>query len=106
MRATADGLICSTYGVGVVGFKAYVGECSVVEAELWGIYHGLYLAWARGWRCIELKVDSRVVAHWLCHKSNMFLSETSLARAISLLLSRDWIVQPVHIFREANTVVD
>lgn len=32
------------------GYAAKLGSCSVLEAELWGILHGLMIVWSRGFR--------------------------------------------------------
>jgi len=38
-------------------FAAKVPPCSILEAELWGIFHGLKIVWSRGFQKIKMFVD-------------------------------------------------
>ncbi|XP_061353784.1 uncharacterized protein LOC133298506 [Gastrolobium bilobum] len=38
------GVICTTSGVWLGGFAFNIGSCTILEAELWAIFHGLKLA--------------------------------------------------------------
>ena len=37
-------------GVWQIGYSANLGACSVTSAELWGLFHGLSIAWLYGYR--------------------------------------------------------
>ncbi|MBA0582142.1 hypothetical protein Gorai_024293 [Gossypium raimondii] len=41
--ATAGGFVCDHNGEWIFGFNRYLGMCTVVDAELWGILDGLKL---------------------------------------------------------------
>ena len=40
------------------GFSIKLGSCSEHEAKLWEVIHGLILAWEKGFRYLEVEVDS------------------------------------------------
>ncbi|KAK8625545.1 hypothetical protein V6N13_090413 [Hibiscus sabdariffa] len=44
-------------GEWLYGFFKFIGCCSIVEAELWGIWVGLDLAWNKGFRSIMAETD-------------------------------------------------
>ncbi|KAK9035794.1 hypothetical protein V6N11_077823 [Hibiscus sabdariffa] len=46
--ASCGGLIRDDGGSWLVGFSKRIGICSILEAELWGIYEGLLAAWSIG----------------------------------------------------------
>lgn len=41
-------------------------HCSTLEAELWGIYHGINIAWSRGFRNLIVESDSVDAIEALC----------------------------------------
>ncbi|MBA0820368.1 hypothetical protein Gohar_022194 [Gossypium harknessii] len=41
--AAAGGFVCDHNGEWIFGFNRYLGMCTVVDAELWGILDGLKL---------------------------------------------------------------
>ena len=59
--ATAGGVLRDEYGMWHGGFALTIGICSAPMAELWGVYYGLCIAWERGFRRVELEVDSESV---------------------------------------------
>lgn len=46
-KSSAGGLIRDANGRWVAGFGMNIRDCSITIAELWGLYHGLTLAWNR-----------------------------------------------------------
>lgn len=56
--ANCGGVIRDENGSWMRGFSARVGRCSVLEAELWGVLHGLQAAWDLGCRKVVLEIDS------------------------------------------------
>lgn len=40
------------------GFSHKLDSCSVLEAEFWGIYHGVFLVWGRGYNRIIVESNS------------------------------------------------
>lgn len=57
--AGAGGAIRDNMGSWIGGFARNIGICSSVTAELWAIYIGLQLVWAKGFRKVLLESDSR-----------------------------------------------
>ncbi|KAH9750277.1 putative ribonuclease H protein [Citrus sinensis] len=104
--AGAGGLVRDYRGVWQVGFCVNLGACSVLTAEIWGLYHGLCMAWQRGFQRIWVEVDSKSVTQILENPTTPVNEHHSLILAIRELLSRDWIVGVNHIYREANIAAD
>ena len=104
--AAAGGVIRDCTGVWLYGFVHFLGSCSVPMAELWDIISSLRLAWSRGYRRICLETDS-MLSFLLLNKSvdrnHPLFSLVFMAQG---LLSRDWVIQFRHVFREANCVAD
>lgn len=42
------GLMRDSSEAWMVGFKGWIGRTSMLSAEFWAIWHGLYLTWDRG----------------------------------------------------------
>lgn len=51
------GLLRDSNGIWKRGFAKKLGRCSIFEAELWGIFEGLKLAWVLGFRKIIAESD-------------------------------------------------
>ncbi|CAN1139586.1 hypothetical protein LINPERPRIM_LOCUS23954, partial [Linum perenne] len=51
--------------VGIAAFTMNLGTCSITRAEMRGVVSGLQLAWERGYRKIQLQLDSKCVIHLL-----------------------------------------
>lgn len=43
-------------------FSNYVGKCSNLCVELWGVLKGLDIAWEKGYRILVVQVDNKSVA--------------------------------------------
>ncbi|GER30653.1 polynucleotidyl transferase [Striga asiatica] len=54
--ASAGGLLRDSHGAWVGGFVMMIGECSIMAAELWGLFQGLTLAWNLRYRRVEAEV--------------------------------------------------
>ncbi|KAL4335788.1 hypothetical protein GQ457_07G042280 [Hibiscus cannabinus] len=83
----------------------FIGFCSILETELWGVWCGLQLAWEKGCRRIILEVDSLEVVKALqedCRQGHI----CSLLFHIRLFLQRNWEVHVVHVLRRANSIAD
>ncbi|KAE8690269.1 hypothetical protein F3Y22_tig00110904pilonHSYRG00245 [Hibiscus syriacus] len=46
--ASCGGVILNNAIEWLVGFEKFIGLCSILKAELWGVYVGLYCAWNTG----------------------------------------------------------
>ncbi|KAE8693055.1 hypothetical protein F3Y22_tig00110819pilonHSYRG00250 [Hibiscus syriacus] len=103
--ATCGGVLRSSNGDWLVGFSKVIGICSIVEAELWGIYEGLSHAWNRGERQVMVEADSVEVIQMLQRKTKRG-SFLSLLDRVLELLNREWNVTLRYVNREANKVAD
>lgn len=63
---------------------------------------GLELAWTRGFRRVELHVDSKAVVNTLTDKTGGTVSGTRLVWRIVQWLELDWEVKVCHSYRETN----
>lgn len=76
-----------------MGFDHYLGIATVNEAEIWGLYNGLQLAWNAGCRRLIVKLDSQVVIQLL----NKDLPEIHPLRVLIVccqqMLNKEWIVK-------------
>ncbi|KAH9706363.1 hypothetical protein KPL70_012184 [Citrus sinensis] len=91
---------------GIGGISANLGVCSVIKAELWGVLHGLRMAWDLGYRRIQVGTDNCSVVQ-LIKENNANVTEFSnIIEMIKELIRRDWRIQIDHIYREANSAAD
>ncbi|RXI03537.1 hypothetical protein DVH24_004189 [Malus domestica] len=103
---SAGGILRAAAGVWIAGFTVNIGVGSVLNAELWGLFHGLTLAWRLGYRKVHVELDS-AVAVTLIMDFNSFMHP--LAHLITIcreLLRRDCICLVSHVYREKNRVAD
>ncbi|CAN1233376.1 Putative ribonuclease H protein At1g65750, partial [Linum perenne] len=105
-QAAAGGLIRDHQGRCLAAFAMNLGKCSITRAELRGAVSGLQLAWERGYRKIQLQLDSQCAVQLL---QGGDLEDHAHAATIIMareLLRRDWEVQILHVYRESNHVAD
>lgn len=88
------------------GFSVSIGICSAPQAELWGVYYGLYIAWEKWVTRVELEVDSEIVVGFLKTGIGDSHPLSFLARLCYGFISKDWIVRISHVYREANRLAD
>ncbi|MBA0866513.1 hypothetical protein Goshw_021778 [Gossypium schwendimanii] len=75
--AAAVGLLRGSNGAWIFGFYRYIGNCSVMDVELWGILDGSQLSLDKDFQCDLIQIDSleTVVAIQEdpieCHKSTL-----------------------------------
>ncbi|CAJ2673373.1 unnamed protein product [Trifolium pratense] len=104
--AGCGGLIRDHRGHWLGGFAKFVGVGSAFVAELWGVLEGLKYAKRKGYRKIDLNIDSVAVMKVIkSGKTNSSLG-TSLVKSIKKLLDEDWEVKISHSYREANRSAD
>ena len=60
-RIAVGGVLRENSSRCVSGFAANMGDCTVVQADLWALIHGLRLAWSMDIRCLVEETDSRLV---------------------------------------------
>ncbi|KAK9002804.1 hypothetical protein V6N11_060384 [Hibiscus sabdariffa] len=66
----------------ILGFSKFIGVYSALEAELWGIYIGLSLAYELGYRRLEVELDN--------------LNAINLAKGLSVKQNSPTIVLYIH----------
>ncbi|KAF7826059.1 ribonuclease H [Senna tora] len=57
--AGCGGIIRNDQGNWISGFLSFIGSCSVLDAELWGIYRGLVLVKKKGLQRVMVECDSK-----------------------------------------------
>ncbi|CAL1410790.1 unnamed protein product [Linum trigynum] len=105
-RVGAGGVLRGSNGVWRGGFVSNVGYCSAILAELWGIFHGLSLAWNLGSRTLLLETDSRLAIELIEKRVDPLHPLATILTAIRRRLAQDWMVRLVHTYREGNRVAD
>ncbi|KAL4284696.1 hypothetical protein GQ457_16G012460 [Hibiscus cannabinus] len=103
--ASFGGVIQSDQGSWIVGFSKGIGVCSVLDAELWGIYEGLLTAWSVSIQQLVVEVDS-IDAIRVIHQGLAGFISLSIVAYIVQLVRRSWSVQFQHIPREGNRLAD
>ena len=78
----------------------------MTSAELWGLFHGLSIAWQYGFRKVYVEVDSMCVMKLISNSNPPINEHFTLIREIQALLRRDWLTKVEHIYREANEAAD
>lgn len=104
--AIAGGVIRNGEGEWCGGFVLNIGRCTAPLAELWGVYYGLLAAWEKGFRRVEVEVDSEMVVEFLTTGIGDTHPMSFLVRLCYGFLTRDWLVRIVHVYREANRLTD
>ncbi|CAL2243014.1 unnamed protein product [Prunus armeniaca] len=102
----AGGVIRNSAGVWITGFAVNQGVGSTLEAELWGVFWGLHLAWEIGCRHIEVECDANSVLSLLAGSIASTHPLFSLISCCKLMLQQDWVCSLTHVFREQNCVAD
>lgn len=104
--ATYGGVLRDDLGNFICGYAVNLGSCSILEAELWSILHGLSIAWNRGFRRIQVYLDSKIAVGLLsegCYKTNAC---HALVKAIQDVHAGSGEILWKHTYREANQVAD
>lgn len=104
--AAAGGVLRNSSGEWCGGFAAKIGRCSAPLAELWGVYHGLYVAWEQRVTRLELEVDSKMVVEFLTTRIGDTHPLSFLVRLCHGFLSKDWVVRITHVYMEVNRLAD
>ncbi|KAG7578577.1 Ribonuclease H domain [Arabidopsis thaliana x Arabidopsis arenosa] len=104
--ATAGGVLRDGDGAWRGGFALNIGQCTALLAEFWRVYYGLYIAWERGIRRLEVEVDSKLVVGFLRTGVSERHPLSFLVRLCHGFVTKDWIVRFSHVYREANRLAD
>jgi ribonuclease HI len=104
--AGCGGLVRDREGDWLGGFAKYVGSSSAVVAEAWGVLEGLRYVWNKGFRKVELNVDSLALVNIIKNRTCHSAVGGMIMKHIWRMMDRDWEVEVSHIYREANKCAD
>jgi ribonuclease HI len=104
--AGCGGLVRDREGDWLGGFAKYVGSSSAVVAEAWGVLEGLRYVWNKGFRKVELNVDSLALVNIIKNRTCHSAVGGMIMKHIWRMMDRDWEVEVSHIYREANKWAD
>ncbi|XP_015578573.2 uncharacterized protein LOC8282535 [Ricinus communis] len=113
LQTGAGDIVRDRCGNGVTGFGMNIDSCSISEAELWGLYQQLRIAWNRGVVQLEVELTAGITcSRWkiLCttiwvrqdhefswiQNQDMTCNEVAdwLSKANSVLFCPNWIPVP------------
>ncbi|MBA0685172.1 hypothetical protein Goari_026711, partial [Gossypium aridum] len=89
----------------ILGSNKFLGNCLILNAELWDILDGLKLILQRGYNKVVIQLDSLEVVK-VIHRSISKISNSALIRRIHHILTQEsqWILRYIH--REENQSAD
>ncbi|MBA0609291.1 hypothetical protein Godav_021368, partial [Gossypium davidsonii] len=100
----AGGILRDHNGRWIIGFTRYLGNCVVLDSELWGIKDGLKLTLDWRFERVLIKTDSLEVVN-IIQDGDRENSNSALVRRIhSLNLLCQWSIQ--HVPQKENKIVD
>ncbi|PRQ16167.1 putative ribonuclease H-like domain-containing protein [Rosa chinensis] len=102
----AGGALRNDKGEWMNGFAVKLGIGQVVEAELWGLLKGMEMAWQNECRQLKIEMDSLVAVKLVLSPIAHLHPLYSIVASCQELLSRDWNVSLIHVYRECNSVAD
>ncbi|KAF7812935.1 ribonuclease H [Senna tora] len=105
-KTGCGGLARNNEGCWLKGFSGNLGKVSAFNAELWGIHHGLNLAWNMGWKRIIMESDSLVAVKKIRESQQCDANESPILDSIRRLLRREWVVKMNYIPRASNSCAD
>lgn len=104
--AACGGILRDHVGEFRLAFTLYLGDCSVLDAELWAILYGIRLACARGFRQIMVESDSLLAINMLNNDCSQRHPCYGLVSQIQAFWSSNPDLQWVHVLHEANQDAD
>ncbi|KAK0603530.1 hypothetical protein LWI29_005964 [Acer saccharum] len=102
----AGGIIRNERKSWLVGFALNKGSGDVIEAELWGIFEGLNLAWKAGFRKVEVESDSMYAVRLLSNDTPLNHPLFNIISDCKTILQREWTCTLRHTFKECNRTAD
>lgn len=64
---SGGGVLRDSAGAWISGCLANLGAGDVIEAEFWGVFYGLQLAWSHSIRTLDVECDSKCVVDLIMH---------------------------------------
>ncbi|MBA0668471.1 hypothetical protein Goklo_001378 [Gossypium klotzschianum] len=103
--AAVGGYVCDHNGGWIIGFCRYLGNCIVIEAELWGILNGLNLLLERRLENVSIQTNSIEAVNIIQDGSSGNSNFALVKRILQVLkMVKQWKIQ--HIPREENSIAD
>ncbi|GAV76963.1 RVT_3 domain-containing protein [Cephalotus follicularis] len=90
----------------VPGFSCFIGVCSSLQAELWGLRGGIKMAWSMHISKLIVETDSQLSILMIQVAATTFHLLSALIEDYRSLLSKPWECSMHHIFQEGNKCVD
>ncbi|CAI0418875.1 unnamed protein product, partial [Linum tenue] len=90
---SAGGALRDVNGDWIAGFCSKIGTGTAIEAELWGIYKGIDLAWNKEVKFLIIETDSQLALDLLNKRTDPTHPLATLLRAIRRLIAQEWVVQ-------------
>lgn len=84
------------------GFATHVGLANALEAEAWGLYYGLNLAWNHGYIKLIVELDSKTLIATLHQDISPTNPLFPIIASCKNIISRDWSIRIQHSYREGN----
>lgn len=104
--AGCGGVLRDDRGRFVFGYSHRLHPCTVLESELWSIFHGLRIAWSRGFTKIVIESDCSVAIDLLQQGEVMNRLHYQIRRGILELGNSEIEVCWSIIGREFNALAD
>ncbi|KAK8598510.1 hypothetical protein V6N13_094479 [Hibiscus sabdariffa] len=104
-RASCEGVLRDHEGNWIQGFTKFIGRCSVVETELWGIATGMELAWLFGCWNLIVESDSADALRMLQRRSPKN-GPFTITNHLFQLCNKDWRTEFSKVARRNNGVAD
>ncbi|MBA0843598.1 hypothetical protein Goarm_000770, partial [Gossypium armourianum] len=92
-NAFAGGVVRDQVGNWILGFNHYLGRCSLLEAELWGILDGILILLSKGYKKVRILKES-------------VDSDITLLRRVKRFLRSEGQWEIKYVPRECNLIVD
>lgn len=105
-QAACGGILQDSSGCWLSGFGANLGIAMVNEAELWGLFYGLHLAWNSAKRKIIVELDSRIILGWIQQEPPATHLLRALIHCYWQFLLRDWVIKFQLVYQEGNRITD
>ncbi|CAL8992017.1 unnamed protein product, partial [Prunus brigantina] len=105
-RIAAGGVLRDSSGQWMRGFAVNLGVGQVLEAELWGIYLGLKLAWDIGCSAVVFESDSATAVHLLNKNVEDLHHLATMLWGCKDYINKNWVCSIHHVYRECNMVGD
>lgn len=100
------GLIRDALGQWIIGYSGSCGYSTNLNAELLAMFHGLKLAWERGYRALVCDSDSQSAITMVLHDVTPFHPHAPLVKCIRKFLDFTWDLTFEHTYREGNHCAD